>query len=172
MKGKINVAFTGPESSGKSTLSLWLAESIHGIYCQEFARNYLADKKTYNQNDLLEIAKGQLNVWANAESNKPIVADTELIVLEIWSKWKFKSCDDFITSQIIKQSFDVYFLCKPDIPWIYDPLRESPNDRDELFTVYFDTLTNYNFNFFVLEGSLLNRQQLVKQVLTNYGLFF
>ncbi len=172
MKTPIKIAFTGPESSGKSTLSTWLSVEINGVYCAEFARDYLSAKKMYIQDDLVEIAKGQLNIWSNIDSNKPLIADTELIVIEIWSKWKFSVCNDFITSNILKQDFDIYFLCKPDIPWAYDPLRESPNDREELFTIYYETLSNYNFNYFILEGSLLNRQKLVKQVLTDYGYVF
>ena len=172
MKKSVKIAITGPESSGKSTISNWLSQQINGAYCEEFARSYLADKISYGQQDLVEITKGQLEIWAKADPKKHLIADTELIVIEIWSRWKYKNCDDFITSQIMKQDFDLYFLCKPDIPWIYDPLRESPNEREELYKIYFDTLTNYELNFYVLEGSLLNRQRLVKQVLINYGLVF
>jgi nicotinamide riboside kinase len=168
----IKIAFTGPESSGKSTISNWLSRQINGAYCEEFARSYLSDKISYGQQDLLEITKGQLEIWANADPTKHIIADTELIVIEIWSRWKYKSCDEFITAQIAKQDFDVYFLCQPDIPWTYDPLRESPNDRDELFAIYLSTLRKYNINFFVLTGSIKNRQELVKQVLTDFGLVF
>jgi nicotinamide riboside kinase len=95
-----------------------------------------------------------------------------LIVIEIWSRWKYKSCDEFITAQIAKQDFDVYFLCQPDIPWADDPLRESPNDREELFAIYLSTLHKYNINFFVIGGAIKNRQKLVKQVLTDFGLVF
>jgi nicotinamide riboside kinase len=172
VKKSVKIAITGPESSGKSTLASWLSEEINGTCCEEFARSYLADKISYGQQDLVEITKGQLEIWANADPKKHLIADTELIVIEIWSRWKYKNCDDFITSQIMKQDFDLYFLCKPDIPWIYDPLRESPNEREELYKIYYDTLTNYELNFYVLEGSLLNRQRLVKQVLINYGLVF
>ena len=172
MKKSVKIAITGPESSGKSTISNWLSQQINGTYCEEFARSYLTDKISYGQQDLVEITKGQLEIWANADPKKHLIADTELIVIEIWSRWKYKNCDDLITSQIMKQDFDLYFLCKPDIPWIYDPLRESPNEREELYKIYYDTLTNYELHFYVLEGSLLNRQRLVKQVLINYGLVF
>ena len=172
MKNPIKIAFTGPESSGKSTLSTWLSKEVNGVYCQEFAREYLSEKNIYDQDDLVKIAKGQLKIWEEAEENKPIIADTELLVIEIWSKWKFNVCDDFITSNILKQDFDIYFLCKPDIPWTFDPLRESPNDRDELFKIYYESLINYKFKFFILEGDLLNRQRLVKQVLRDKGYVF
>lgn len=172
MKKPLKIAFTGPESSGKSTLASWLSEEIDGVYCEEFARNYLTGKQNYDEDDLLKIAKGQLLIWENVDPKKHLIADTELIVIEIWSNWKFNKCDTFINSQLKKQDFDFYFLCKPDIPWVYDPLRESPNDREDLYKIYFETLTNYKFNFCVLEGSLVNRQTLVKQVLRDYGLVF
>ncbi len=172
MKKPLKIAFTGPESSGKSTLASWLSEEIDGVYCEEFARNYLTGKQNYDEDDLLKIAKGQLLTWESANPIKHLIADTELIVIEIWSNWKFNKCDAFISSQLKKQDFDVYFLCKPDIPWVYDPLRESPNDREELFKIYFETLTNHKFNFCVLRGSLVNRQTLVKQVLRDFGLVF
>jgi len=172
VKKPFKIAFTGPESSGKSTLASWLSEEINGAYCPEYAREYLAENKMYVQDDLVEIAKGQLHVWQGVESKKPVIADTELVVIEIWSRWKFKGCDDFITSQVLKQDFDIYFLCKPDIPWVFDPLRESPNEREILFEIYYDTLTNYKFNFLVLEGPLANRKRLVKQAIKTFSYVF
>ena len=172
MKKRIKIAFTGPESSGKTTLSSWLSTKINGIYCEEFARTFLSDKVSYAQKDLVEITKGQIEIWENANPTKHIIADTELIVIEIWSRWKFKNCDEFITTEIAKQDFDIYFLCQPDIPWTYDLLRESPNDRTELFEIYLSTLRKYNVNFIVVNGSLKNRQKLVKQALTNFGVVF
>lgn len=172
VKKPIKIAFTGPESSGKTTLSSWLSTKINGIYCEEFARTFLSDKVSYAQKDLVEITKGQIEIWKNANPTKHVIADTELIVIEIWSRWKFKNCDEYITTEIAKQDFDIYFLCQPDIPWTYDPLRESPNDRTELFEIYLSTLRKYNVNFIVVNGSLKNRQKLVKQALTNFGVVF
>lgn len=172
MKKPLKIAFTGPESSGKSTLALWLSEEIEGVYCEEFARNYLNGKQNYDENDLLKIAKGQLLSWENANPKKHLIADTEMIVIEIWSNWKFNKCDPFISSQLKKQDFDFYFLCKPDIPWVMDPLRESPNDRDDLFNIYMESLINYKFIFFILVGDMQNRQILIKKVLKDFGFIF
>jgi nicotinamide riboside kinase len=44
-----------------------------------------------------------------------------------------------------KQKFNHYFLCKPDIPWEEDPLRENSENRDELFEIYLQELKKQNF---------------------------
>jgi nicotinamide riboside kinase len=168
----LKIAFTGPESTGKSTLSYWLSEEIKGVYCEEFAREYLCEKINYTQEDLNFIAQGQIALWQNFSRKAHLVADTELTVLEIWSQWKYKSCDSYIIKELSKQKFDLYFLCKPDFPWEFDPLRESPNDRDELFHLYESSLRKNKFNYKVLQGSLNKRKSTIKQILRSYNIVF
>ena len=45
MKQALKIAFTGPESSGKSTLSSWLSAEIKLPLIEEYAREYLTEKK-------------------------------------------------------------------------------------------------------------------------------
>ena len=54
---KLKIAFTGPESSGKTTLAKWLSEELSAVCCDEFARKYLEKKERYYQKDLTEIAR-------------------------------------------------------------------------------------------------------------------
>jgi nicotinamide riboside kinase len=155
------IAFTGPESSGKSTLSFWLAQQLGFTYCEEFARTHL--EKTngiYTYEDLEVIAKNQVELWEESSKSKPkgIVADTEMIVMHVWSEFKFGKVSQYIVEQIKLQQFDLVFLCKPDIPWEFDPLREHPNHRDELFFIYQETLQSFEIPYITLEGSLEYRQ--------------
>ena len=56
----LKIIITGPESSGKTTLCKALSEHYKIPFTKEFARKYLSDLgKSYLQEDLLEIAKGQ-----------------------------------------------------------------------------------------------------------------
>jgi len=48
---------------------------------------------------------------------------------------------------------DAYWLCKPDIPWASDPLRENQNDRMRLFKLYQSLLDELKVPFIILEGS-------------------
>ena len=55
------IVIVGPESTGKSTLCKQLAEHYHTNYVEEYAREYLIKNGTdYNYENLLEIAKGQI----------------------------------------------------------------------------------------------------------------
>ena len=44
-----------------------------------------------------------------------------------------------------------YLLCKPDIPWESDPLRENPNDRIKLFDIYKMELDNLGHKYYIVK---------------------
>ena len=57
------IIVTGPESCGKTTLCEALSKHFNIVYSKEYAREYLNEiNRNYNQADLLEIAKKQLQV--------------------------------------------------------------------------------------------------------------
>lgn len=160
MNKQIKIAFTGPESSGKTTLAKIIATNFKGDYVEEFARVYLESNPTYTQRDLDVIAEGQVNLW-NIETDF-LVADTEMTVICIWSHYKFGNISDKIRNLFESQQFDLLFLCKPDIPWEYDVLRENPVNRDELFDLYHSFLLENKQNFVVVEGNEQQRLSIVK----------
>jgi nicotinamide riboside kinase len=161
---KIRVAFTGPESSGKTTCAKWLAEKMNWHYVEEEARVFLGETNgIYSQNDLSVIALRQLQKWDLAEQNQSAgwIADTEMTVMFVWSAFKFGEVHDSIQIALQNQSFDLLFLCQPDIPWEYDPLREHPQQREELFHLYQNVLQKENRAFIVLSGDLVKRQHRI-----------
>lgn len=160
MKKLPKIAFTGPECSGKTTLAKWLSLQWDCDWSSEYARQYLATKKKYEYSDLDIIAQGQYN----SNLLYPI-ADTEMLVMEIWSKVKFFTVSEKINRLIQKQTFDFYFLCKPDFRWEEDPLRENPNDREQLFKLYVQRIKELNWPHKILEGSLVERQRMVVEKL-------
>ena len=129
---QIKIAITGPESSGKTTLANSLGDFYKCPVVKEVSRDYLKKKTTYNYTDLLEIAKQQKKLELKlTKKNKLIICDTTLQVIKIWSIEKFKKCHPWILSQ--PDDYIHYFLCKPDIPWVSDPLRENQgSSQDEV----------------------------------------
>ena len=149
-------AFTGPESCGKTTIAKRFATQIEGSYVEEFARHYLEERNgVYSAEDLVNIAIGQRERWE--ETRGILIADTEMLVLKVWSEVRFGQTDACIDQALNEQYFDHYFLCYPDIPWEPDPLREHPEQRHELFELYRDKLVELNFPFTVLKGSVDER---------------
>ena len=73
---------------------------------------------------------------------------------KIWSEYKYGKCDKWIIEQIEKQKTEnrFYLLCKPDIPWKADSLRENPINREELFEIYKEELEKLKHNYVIIEG--------------------
>ena len=146
----VKIILTGPESSGKTTLCEKLSDHFKTTCNKEYSRKYINTlNRNYNYFDLVKIAKGQFN----SEKNN-IILDTDLITIKIWSKFKYNNCDDWIINQINKQRLEkrFYLLCKPDIVWEYDPIRENPKNREELFYLYKKELEILEHNYFIIEG--------------------
>lgn len=167
------LVITGPESSGKTTLANQLAGYCQIPLAQEIAREYLANKPTYLQQDLLEIARQQqkTELALLAISPERIVCDTDLLVIIIWSEVKYGSCDPWIVTRFEKTIQEKlirrkYFLCDYNIPWQDDPLRENPHNRAELFDLYLKKLNHYELNFQIVRGG---PQQRLNQVVSSLG---
>ena len=167
----LKIIVTGPESSGKTTLCKALSKHYNLPFTKEFAREYLTDLgKNYLQEDLLEIAKGQLGNEQLITNNQQIsLHDTDLITLKIWSDYKYGNCNNWILEQIEKQKVEnrFYLLCKPDLKWDYDPLRENPTNRNELLEIYKQELENLGHKFLIIKGEDRN-EQAIESLATNF----
>jgi len=145
------IVIIGPESTGKSSLCEGLARHFQTDLVPEYAREYLTQHGTgYRAEDLALIARGQLALEdrhaaaAEAAGYKWLFVDTDMYVMKVWSEFVFGSCDPCILTQIVRRSYDAYLLCRPDLPWTPDPLREYPEGpaRTQLFHIYKDCLVN------------------------------
>ncbi|MEO1517392.1 MAG: ATP-binding protein [Bacteroidota bacterium] len=164
----LKVVCTGPESSGKTTLAVQLAQHFDCPWVVEYARDYLHQlHRPYVESDLLDIAKGQ---WAQEHSSSPplLICDTDLLTIAIWSEVKYGRIHPWIESRLSPAPRCCYFLCSPDIPWEDDPLRENPHDRDALFQRYFDRLTELDSPFVILSGGQEARRQQAIQAIEHW----
>ncbi len=161
----IKIAFTGPESSGKTTLCKALADELKCLWISEYAREYLENKNNYEMSDLDVMALEQVLKWDAIKNQPLILCDTEMLVYKIWSEVKFGKLSETIKQLYEAQYFDFYFLCKPDIPWQPDPMRENENNRDELFELYSAELIATHRPYKILTGSLENRIGQVKKTI-------
>jgi NadR type nicotinamide-nucleotide adenylyltransferase len=163
----IRIAITGPESSGKSDLAKALANHFDTVYAPEFARDYLEKYGTeYSLEDLDEICKGQIaeEERALAAAKKICFFDTDMLVLKIWSMYRFGRVSNLIEEAVREREYDHVLLCKPDLPWSPDPLRESPSaeERELLFTLYQNELESRGAPYSVVSGK--GKDRLVSAV--------
>ncbi len=164
------IVITGPESTGKSTLAKALATYYKTIYVEEYARTYLTKLgRDYVQQDLLEITKGQIALEGSAATKNPklLIYDTSLEVIKIWSEYKYGNCNQFIIDQYQSRLPDLYLLMAPDLPWQPDPLRENPNDREELYELYKNELISSKTPYHEISGSENERIKIGIKVIEN-----
>ena len=144
---------TGPESSGKSALTEKLADHLTAPAIAEVARTYLQTRSIYLPSDLLEIARQQAKAEAAAQVRSQLaVADTDLQVVYIWWQERFGPVPESLSHAYRQQTRRHYLLCRPDIPWTPDPLRENPHDRERLFDCYLEDLERRNLAYSIVEG--------------------
>lgn len=149
------IIITGPESSGKSTLADALGQHLELPVVGEYAVEYLRNTNgEYTYEDIKEIALGQYQreMEALKEYGPPIICDTSMLVLKIWSEVRFGRVDNFIIDCLENCKGDFFLLCKPDIEWTPGPFRENPSDRDQLFERYVNFLAFYDCNWGLIEG--------------------
>jgi len=156
------ICFTGPECSGKSTLSEFVSDEFGATLIKEYARTYLtAIGRPYVKEDLRIIAKAQINQLIDSISDKKItVIDTGAEVLKVWCQVKFND-DDRVLHELLQRQHsivDLYVLCKPDMPWEADDFRESQFDREMLYEIYKAFLEKEKVPFIEISGELIQRR--------------
>lgn len=135
----LRIALTGPESTGKSTLSQQLAAHYGARWVPEYARAYLTGRQgPYTLADLEAIARGQLAAEdaAEAAGGALLVCDTNLLVIKIWAKNAFGHCPAWIAQHVARPRYDLVLLLGVDVPWEPDPLREHPERRAYFYDRY------------------------------------
>jgi NadR type nicotinamide-nucleotide adenylyltransferase len=156
------ICVIGPECTGKSDLSKFLAAHYKTVCVDEYARAYLNKLgRQYDQSDLTKIAHGQLRMedeWHN-DAKDIMICDTNAIVIKVWSEFKYGECDKEILKLIEQQKYDLYLLTYIDIPWETDPQREHPDKREHFWSIYKKEIENTKVPFVEIGGSREERRK-------------
>lgn len=175
MEKTITIALSGPESSGKTTLCQALAKHFDASYVPEYAREYLKDLGTnYSFDDVIEIAKKQMEMEDMALANKPklLFLDTDMINFKIWFEFYGNKTPNFIEERIKNNPYTLTLLLYPNTPWIDDGLRQNENNRLELFHQFKEELNHYYYSFQIIDKldkqRIKQAKNLVSSILNKY----
>ena len=166
------IAFVGPESTGKTTLSERMAFLHHTEWVREYMRLYLQEKwdkqcAVCTWEDLLPIAKGQVRLENEAlsKAKQYLFCDTCLLELVIYSYIYYGKCEPIIEQHALSHKYDHIFLTYIDTPWVADDLRDKPHEREEVFAFFKDFLEKKSIPFHLLKGNLDDRVEQINQKL-------
>lgn len=167
-----NIVITGPESTGKSSLSLQLSEHFQCPLVPEIAREYLSQRSgNYCETDLHAMAQLQIDKQLETtRSSKLVVCDTDLLTFIIWWEFKYGSCPQPWVDLWKRNLPDLYLLMDIDLPWEDDPLREHPHLRSELLYSYQEKLASQNVPTVLISGTGIERLERAKTAISRYGI--
>ncbi|WP_339919004.1 DUF4301 family protein [uncultured Flavobacterium sp.] len=155
----IKIAMFGPESTGKTTLAIQLADHYKTAWVPEFARDYLQEKWDEKQqicdiDDMLPIAYGQTKLENHGQSvaDKYLFCDTNLMVTKVFSEVYYNYCDPALDKAAQEHKYDLFFLTDIDVPWEKDDLRDRAEGRDAVFGLFKKSLIENNKPFITLSG--------------------
>src|ERR1700748_3299701 len=150
------IAVVGPESTGKSTMSAYLAEHYHTVWVPEYAREY-CEKLTApcTWQDEINMFYGQLELEASItpEANKLLICDTTFITVKVWSDYTFGKSPQEVLDELPEHPYDLYLLLNIDLPWEEDPLRDFPHMREHFMQVWYKELNELNASYVLIEGA-------------------
>ncbi|MFN4121680.1 MAG: AAA family ATPase [Flavobacteriales bacterium] len=170
--GIIRIAITGPESTGKSALAESLAQHYHAKWIPEYAREYLQKNgPAYSFDDITHIAMMQQDREQSASKQSDLIfCDTDALVCKIWQEYVFGRTAPLVQDWFEKTTYTYTLLCNIDLPWEPDPLREHPNEREELFILYERHLMQHKRPFGIVNGQGYERLVCAINLLQNVGI--
>lgn len=132
----LKIAIVGPESTGKSTMSAYLAEHYHTVWVPEYAREYcdaLTAPPTWQ--DEINMFHGQIAIENELlpQANRLLICDTTFITVKIWSDQMFGQSPQEVLDELSHHQYDFYLLLNIDLPWEDDPLRDFPHLREHFY---------------------------------------
>jgi len=168
------ICIFGPESTGKSVLAKKLAEHFDTVYAKEYAREFLDLKKgKCDYEDIEFIARGQIasEKALIKQANRILFSDTDIVTTAIWSDILFNKCPDWIKKKSFNSDFDHYIILNDDVPFVADPQRYLPNQRQLSVKRCIDELEKRNLKYILIGGNwgerLSKSKAIVEKLLNN-----
>lgn len=154
---KARIIITGPESTGKTGITKYLSEFYNTVYVPEYAREYVEKlRRRYTYEDVAHIARKQIELEKELydRARGILFYDTFLVLTRTWFQVVYKDVPAWIDDHIREGGWDLFLLCKYDIPWEKDPVRENPGEmRRKLFDMYHEQIRQLGIPCRIITGS-------------------
>jgi HTH-type transcriptional repressor of NAD biosynthesis genes len=160
------ICFYGPESTGKSTAAIRMAERYNTVSVPEVAREMITSND-FTIDDIIRIGKAQTErvLEYTKLANKLLFCDTDVIVTQIYSRHYLGVVPEILYELEKLVKYDLYFFFDIDVPWVQDGLRDLGHQRESMRKIFLEELRKRNIEPVMLSGSFEQRDQNITTVL-------
>jgi len=160
------VCLYGPESVGKTTTGLQLADFYQTRFVQEVARDVLFDN-AFTLDDIIRIGQAQTHavLEATKTANKLLICDTDVITTELYSQIYLNEVPPILYELEKQVHYDQYFLLDIDVPWVSDGLRDLGHRRQEIFNRFKAALDERGIPYMRVSGDWPTRWQTIVEAI-------
>jgi HTH-type transcriptional regulator, transcriptional repressor of NAD biosynthesis genes len=157
------VCFYGPESTGKSIMSSYLAEVYQTEFVPEVAREIVTSNE-FTVDDIIKIGYAQTErvIEKTKKANRVLFCDTDLITTQIYCRHYLGIVPEVLYELEKRIQYDQYFLFDVDVPWVSDGLRDLGNRRVEMFNVFKTELDNRSIPYKLVMGTYQQREEFIR----------
>ena len=152
------VCLTGAESTGKTELAKELARHFSAVLIPEYSREYsLGRQNELSYSDVGPIAHGQMRQEDDAQTGVSaphiVILDTDLVSTVVYSRHHFGSVPQWVEDAARRRLADFYLFLAIDVPWIWDPVRDSGQTRQALHVDFQRALDEFGARYEVISGN-------------------
>ncbi len=160
------ICLYGPESVGKTTTGLQLAEYYQTQFVQEVARDMVFDNQ-FTLDDIIRIGHAQTNavLEASKTANKLLICDTDVITTQLYSQIYLNEVPSILYELEKQVHYDLYFLLDIDVPWVADGLRDLGHRRQEIFDLFKAALDERQLPYIRVSGDWPTRWQTITEAI-------
>ena len=151
-----HVTLFGCESTGKTTLSKALANSLDAWWTPEWARPYLENvENVINDDTMTDIWKGQCAQQAHTElfrDKQFVIQDTDLFsTVGYWDFWKPGETPDRLVHDAHVFKSGLYLITQSNIPFEPDPLRYGGDKRESDDAFWIALAEKHGLNYRIIQ---------------------
>jgi nicotinamide riboside kinase len=155
------ICLIGAECTGKTTLTLALAECMGGLWVPEYLRKFTdLHGRTPERHEQLGVLQEQARMetamldTARRQSRTWVFCDTAPLLTAVYSDHVFGDASLYPQAHSLHARYALTLLLEPDIPWVADGLqRDGMAERTDVHACIERALSQWHWPYVRISGS-------------------
>lgn len=131
------VCIVGQESTGKSTLTKYLAKHFQTSWVEEYGRTFCEQDLCgdefllkFDDYGLIAARRYEMELQAAKSANRVLFSDTNAAVTNYFCVLYEGRPNEIVTQFSALEKYDLIIFLEADVDWVDDGLRRNPHNRD------------------------------------------